>query len=359
MSSFSFAALRESLTPQAIADILKGYGAEVAHETPAYLIFRTCCHNLEGGSEKLYYYTDSHMFYCFTECGSMDIFTLLIKLEELRGNKVGLIQAIHLAGLTIAERDYESLAAEAVRKDLSRIHAINNAISLQDLQVDRLPILDPVFLDQRYTFSRQGTQPWIDEGISYISILEYGIRYDPINNCIIIPHYNEKDELIGVRARYFENIERGKYRPIVYNSTVLKHALSMSLYGLNQSKDAIKKYRKCIVFEGEKSVLKSHTIYGRNNVAVAVCGKSISIMQAKLLYDLGINEVVIAFDADYQTYAEMQKVKAEYTAIAEPLTMYFNTSIIIDTGGRLGYKDSPIDKGATVFNQLMSERIYV
>ena len=39
-------------------------------------IFQTVCHNSPGyGSYKLYYYPDSQMFYCYTECGSMDFLT--------------------------------------------------------------------------------------------------------------------------------------------------------------------------------------------------------------------------------------------------------------------------------------------
>ena len=39
----------------------------------------TMCHG--GDSHKLIYYKDTHMFMCYTHCGSMDIFTLLSKVR--------------------------------------------------------------------------------------------------------------------------------------------------------------------------------------------------------------------------------------------------------------------------------------
>ena len=38
---------------------------------------------------------------------------------------------------------------------------------------------------------------------------------------------------------------------------------------------------------------------------------------------------------------------------------YFNVSLIMDFEHKLGYKDSPIDKGIDVFNALMKERVYL
>lgn len=356
----NFKELKESLSKEKIAEILGWYGAPVVHETPTYMIFRTCCHNLDGGSHKLYYYLGSNLFYCYTECGSFDVFTLVMRLEELRGNKVGLIEAVKRTGLDVKERDYNSLAEDSLTHDISRIQSIRNAVSLHELVRPELPTIDPTFLNKRFQFNAAGVQPWLDEGINYATILEYGIRYDPIDNCIIIPHFDDKGNLIGVRARYFNDMElKGKYRPIIFNREVLRHALSMSLYGLHNNKEAIKRTGRCVIVEGEKSVLKMASLYGANNIGVAVCGKNISVFHMKLLYDLGVKEVVVAFDADYATYEEIKVKQAEYKRIAAPLGIYFNTSIVVDYGDRLAYRDSPIDQGKQVFEALLSERIYI
>ena len=47
------------------------------------------------------------------------------------------------------------------------------------------------FLDDRYTFDPAALRAWVDEGISINTMFYYRITYDPINNCIIIPQYDE------------------------------------------------------------------------------------------------------------------------------------------------------------------------
>ena len=42
---------------------------------------RTVCHH--GDSHKLYYYKDTNSFYCYTGCGSLSIFDLVMKSLDL------------------------------------------------------------------------------------------------------------------------------------------------------------------------------------------------------------------------------------------------------------------------------------
>ena len=62
----SFKELREQLTDESIKNILGQFNVEPAEETSDFIVFPTCCHNLEGGSNKLYYYKDSKLFHCYT-----------------------------------------------------------------------------------------------------------------------------------------------------------------------------------------------------------------------------------------------------------------------------------------------------
>ena len=150
-----------------------------------------------------------------------------------------------------------------------------------------------------------------------------------------------------------------KYKPISYNGILLNCPTNAILYGYCQNKKALSMTKTCIIFEGEKSTLLMDTIYGKNNISVSVFGQSISKQQIKLLVDAGVSNVVLAFDADYKNEAEANKKLEEYKKIVKPLMTYFNVSIIIDFKGRLSYKDSPIDKGEKIFNELMKERIYI
>lgn len=55
-------------------------------ESETYLVMPTACHNedLEEASWKLYYYKDTHIFYCYTNCEGMSIFTFLKNFYETR-----------------------------------------------------------------------------------------------------------------------------------------------------------------------------------------------------------------------------------------------------------------------------------
>ena len=355
----SFKELRESLTPEDIVRILQEYDVQPHYVGAKYIIFPTCCHNLVGGSPKLYYYKNTHMFKCFTDCNALfDIFELIIKMEELRGHKIGKIKAIQKTGLQINSRDEDQLADEAIMSDISKLYEINYTEICDIKNLDLTPI-NPNFLDDRFVFDIDGLKPWRDEGIALNTMLYYKITYDPIDNCIIVPQFDARGNVVGVRGRYLNEDADAKYKPIIYNGQLLSHPKNQTLYGFSHNKEAIKMTKTCILFEGEKSVLKMDTIYSNKNISVAVCGQTISREQIQLLLSIGVSNIVLAFDADYRTDKEVNEKFKAYKKIATPLLTYFNVSIIIDTQRRLGYKDSPIDKGVEVFNELMRERIYI
>ena len=82
--------IKEIITDNDIKNIMAEYEAYPSCETNEVIMFPTICHNLHAhnASHKLYYYKNSKMFYCFTQCSkSYDIFELLITIEKLRGNK--------------------------------------------------------------------------------------------------------------------------------------------------------------------------------------------------------------------------------------------------------------------------------
>ena len=64
----------------------------------------------------------------------------------------------------------------------------------------------------------------------------------------------------------------------------------------------IRKQKKVIVFEGEKSCLKYYDYFGENeNISVAVCGSSIKKSQLLLLLQNSeINEIIIALDKEFE-----------------------------------------------------------
>ena len=95
-----FRELREQLTDEMLKSILEQFNVEPVMETAEAIVFPTCCHNLTGGGPKLYYYKNTKLFHCYTECSeTFDIFTLLQKMYLLRGEEISLRQAVSLCDL--------------------------------------------------------------------------------------------------------------------------------------------------------------------------------------------------------------------------------------------------------------------
>ena len=67
--------LKSALTTENIRTLIKILGGTIYTENDDYMICDTFCHC--GTSHKLYYYKSSKSFYCYTECGSLDIIEIV------------------------------------------------------------------------------------------------------------------------------------------------------------------------------------------------------------------------------------------------------------------------------------------
>ncbi len=343
--------LREKLTPERISHILANEGVDCVAMTEKYSIYPTACHNAHGGSHKLYYYHDTHMFKCYTECDeSFDIYELLIKIHALQGEQINFIEAVRLAGQNLDDAIARSYVEDGYGY-------LNKIINMKEREIVN-NVFDSLLMN-RYVFSLPGLQSWIDEGISIETLKKYNIKYDLIEDAIIIPNYDVDGNLIGVRGRFMREDAYAKYKPIQYNGKLLTFKSEANLFGINQNSTAITKAKKVVLFEGEKSVLKADTIYGENNICLSCYGKNITNAHVRLLLALGVEEVVVAFDADYTTQNELRNKKEEYGKKAKILSNYFNTSIILDGWLELNEKDSPIDAGQEKFEKLLKSRYYI
>jgi DNA primase len=138
------------------------------------------------------------------------------------------------------------------------------------------------------------------------------------------------------------------------------HPLGFALYNLNHSKDAIKVLQKAIIFEGEKSTLLYASYFGlENDISVAVCGSSLITYQVELLLSLGVKEIIIAFDKQFQDVNDDEGKRwiKKLKDIHKKYSSKCQISFMFDKKGLLGYKDSPIDAGIETFLTLFKERI--
>ena len=355
--------IKNNLSIDQVFDLLLSLGADpVLHEE--MIICRTICHG--GDSHKLYYYDNTKLFRCYTECSdTFDIFELIVKVQTQAGYNFALPQAlqyvINYFNLSVEIKNSSDDEARLVDWQIfNRYDKILNKINNENHKVE-MKIYDDTIL--KY-LPQPRIIPWEEEGIDRDVCRYHNICYNPSSQAIVIPHYNIDNQLVGIRERTLikENEIYGKYRPMYLNKQMYNHPLGFNLYNINNSKDNIKNTKKVIVFEGEKSPLLFASYFGReNDISVAVCGSSLSNYQVQLLLDLGIEEMVIAFDNKFQELGdkEHQGWVKKLKDINNKYSKFIKVSFVFDLKGRLGYKDSPIDKGPEVFLELFEERIFI
>ena len=185
-------------------------------------------------------------------------------------------------------------------------------------------VYDRAFLDQ---FPRFLHPYWEREGITEETAAKFDIRYDQSTECIMIPIYDEKRRLVGMKSR--------ETRPAKNKYTyALRTRKSVVLYGLYQNEEAIRREKEVIVFEAEKSVLKADSLGIHNTVAIG--GKILSPDQVRLLNSLGAS-IVLALDEDVSN----EDIERNVHKIAFPFPV---NDIYVLRDERLNEKESPADR---------------
>ena len=335
--------LKSSLKPSDIERVLKYYNVDFFYNNQEAMQIETACHNRHGGSHKLYYYPDTCTFHCYTDCGeNFDIYELLMKISATRGETINFNEAIQNLGVILG------INVNGRMKRKKGFGDSNQSIGDWDWidKLKRRKVHKPEFeyIDESVLneFKEWYTLDWLEEGISLETQEKYGIRFYPEKNQTVIPHYDIDNNLIGIRSRTWRHTEKGKYYPLYYDGKGYNHPLGFNLYSLNENKNAIKRNRKVVITEGEKSPMKAHSMFGEENFVVSLCGSSMNAFQAELLMNLGVERVYIAVDKDYvlePTHEYLQKVKK----IARHFVNKVNVYHLTDTRGILGYQDCMLD----------------
>lgn len=356
--------LKESLTIDQVFEFVAEIGGEPIMEKGGSVIMaKTICHNHIGeGSHKLYYYGNTHLFKCYTDCGdTFDIYELVMRAKILAGEQWSLPKSIAYVAryFGISAEDENDFENTEQLEDWSIFKKYKKTDEDKKSQIVQLKIFDK---DTLKNLPRPHILPWEEEGILSEVMNKRGICYDPCYEGIVIPHYNIDNELVGIRERTLikENEIYGKYRPAIINGQMYNHPLSFNLYDLNNSKEAIQVMKKTIVFEGEKSPMLYASYFGEeNNIAVASCGSALINYQVKLLLSLGVKEIIIAFDKQFKEIGDDEWKR--WTKKLKDINMKYGKecqiSFMFDKWDMLGYKDSPIDKGPDIFMELFKRRI--
>lgn len=357
--------VKNSLSLEDIASIVEELGGNpTLHGN--MLMCDTICHNDIGeGSHKLYYYDNTKLFRCYTDCGEyFDIYQLIVKVSDIQyGEEWELPRAVAF----VANRfGIESIEENGFQEQLSQdwlyfktLQKIKENTNKEKKNVE-LKLYDENILTALPT---PLIGPWLEEGISKETMRNYEISYYPRECQIVIPHRDISNRLVGVRGRTLVKEDGdlyGKYRPIIINRKMYNHPLGFNLYGINLTKDNIKAVKKAVVFEGEKSVMLYDSYFGtENNISVASCGSTITQHQFEILKELGVQEVIIAFDRQFKEIGddEFKRLTKNIRKLADKYKNYMTVSCMFDKTNLLDYKSSPIDHGKETFIQMFQNRI--
>ena len=346
--------LKEAINAQDMFGFLEYIGAEPQFINSNLIESRTVCHNgAHCGKRKLVYYCDTHSFYCYTECGSMDIFNIVMKhmgVDDF-GESVRFVMT------------YFGISASAVSDfvGMDDFSFIKKFQKEPTSSIEYEPV-DEKVLERYYPYF---PKVWEEEGISPFLRKKYSTHFSIVENKIIIPHRDIKGNVIGIRGRALnqEEIDMGrKYMPVTIDNHVYRHLVGGNLYGLYENLEMIKKLKTVVIFEAEKSVQMLNTFAPEFSVGVAVGGSSFTREQAKLIMDLDVENVIIALDKEFVKLGDEDDLyhrKKVRKVFGEKLMAKCNVSILWDLKGDLDLKDSPTDKGKKVFDKMMANRIYL
>lgn len=352
--------LKNSLSTDDVYRLVDALGGEPRTQSFG-LICATICHNAPGeGSHKLYYYDNTKLFRCYTDCGdTFDIYELVMRaLNQQKGIELKLYQSFTFVANFFGYSYIQEKEEKDNPKDKEVFERYKAAQPILPSQKIDLPIYNPRVL-KSLVYPR--IIPWEKDGIAPKIIKEAKIGYYPVGEQITIPHFDKDGRFVGLRGRALITTEAdnyGKYRPIKIDNILYTHPLGLNLYNLNHSKDNIAQLKKAIVFESEKSTLLYRT-YFDYDISVACCGSSLSAAQVKLLIDCGAQEIIIAFDRQFKAISdnEFLRLKKHLLSIHKKYNSLVKITFIFDKKMITSYKAAPIDEGKEKFLTLFNERI--
>lgn len=369
----NYKAIINSLTNEDVIKVCIALGnGDYQKGSNGSLCFNTClCHGGDSPNKLIYYPHDADgngngRFKCYTCGDTYGIIELIIRANRLQGKTLTWYKALYFLGRVtgkLIESTPEEVKDISTSSDFSWMNRIKAVKNKHSKAIPNLKELNEHLLELFY-YDPDPLQDWLNEGISKEALGRYEIGWYGLTNQITIPVRDTNERLIGIRCRNLnpEDIAVAKYDTMFINGEKIKYSTGSTLYGLWVTQEKIREEKKVLLTEAEKSCLLAYTYFGDDSYVVATCGSSITLTQQKIiLQDLKVNELIYAPDRDYED-SDSYEAEAWWTRQIKkvaPFVPYCKTYIIVDTKNRLGYKDSPFDRGKDTFLELYDEKIEV
>ena len=358
------------ITKEDFIKILEAIGiTQYKVENNEIILSTEWCHG--GDSNKLYWYPKSKsnehisMFKCYTCSDTYGLESFIIRCFRHMNKSMTYYKALSFIGTVLGRLEGATVESpEKIKKPnddftwINRIKAVTNREG--NIPHETKEINENVL--ELFTYIPH--EAWLNDGCSVEALDRFEIGYYPPQNAISIPHRDQDGKLIGIRCRNLDPMlieTAGKYLPLHINGEWLKHSLGEHLYGLWVTKDYIKQCGKIMIVEAEKSCLQAFTMFSDKSYVAATCGSSIGPVQFDIIRSLGVSKLIYAPDRDYHasdTFEAEAWFNKQILKLA-PFLLYCQVYLIADTKDRLGYKDSPTDKGRDIFLELYEEKIEI
>lgn len=294
-------------------------------------IYFTRCDLHIDKTPSLAIYEDSNSYYCFScKCG---------------GNPINYLRQYEGLSFQDALIKISKITGREIRKSSQGIIALKK-LKRKQVHNNKCPVLREVLNYNQYCQDYQDIAPqeWLDEGISKEAMEVYEVRIDPRANRIVYPVYDSMLNMIGVKGRTrFKNYEAmGLAKYMNYN----KIGTLDYLTGMKQAQNAIKEQDEIIIFEGIKSCMKAWD-YGYYNTVSAETS-TLNEAQIRLILEMKIRNVVIAFDSDQKVIHGVHMLK-----------QMTNVYVVRDNDHLLKDKMSPVDAGKEVWEKLYNNMVKI
>lgn len=226
---------------------------------------------------------------------------------------------------------------------LSALSVCKKYSSRQATQKESKSIILPDDIMDRYEKRNDKLQVWRDEGISDESLDKFQVRYDSLDNRLVYPIRDMSGKIVNIGGRTLDpDWKEKKLRKYTYR---YKWGSIMTIFGVPENMQEIKKQQEVVIFEGCKSVLLADTWKICNTGAILT--SHLSKNQANILIKLGF-DVVFALDKEINIRDDKN---------IQRLKRYVNVYYLWDRDNILDEKDAPVDKGEEVFRNLYASRL--
>lgn len=300
-----------------------------------------CCLHVDK-TPSLVITPSKNLFHCFScGCGG-NILNWLMTFENMSFN-----DAVDKVA-TLVGADVKNLKQCSALKIYKNIFRISN--EEKEKSINNRTILD---ISEIEKYRNGIPNEWVAEGISPEIMQKYNIRIDDSANRIVYPIYDNDLNLIGFKGRTrFKNYKAMKINKY---QNYQKIGTTDFFVGMKENLEDIKEKNEAIIFEGIKSGLKLSS-FGCDNNWLAAETSYLNAAQIKILIEIKIKNVVIAFDND----VEIKKI----LNCIQILKRFCNVYVITDRRrkkDRLLTEDkmSPVDAGIDVWETLYNEKIKV